>query len=148
MFKAVPNIKLRHCRSQARMRKEERLHGHHHDMTHSQQHWTQHTQDLRERFAGGQGLAEMDAWVQARSRRVLQPTNGSSRKGSASSRAVAGRMAAKGALLTGFSLVMGLPGACVTTFALRPSSAWGCGVEQKHQGTLNRFFDANWMNME
>ena len=67
------------------MRKEEGLHG-------------QHTQDLRERFAGGQGLAEMNAWGQARSSRVLQPTNGRSRKDSANSRAVAVRMAAKGAL--------------------------------------------------
>ena len=56
-------------------------------------------------------------------RRVLRPTNGSSRKDSASSRAVAVRMAAKEALLTGFSLVMGLPGARATTVALRPSSA-------------------------
>ena len=80
------------------MRKEEGLHGHEHDTTHSQQHWTQHTQDLRERFAGGQGLAEMNAWGQARSRCILQPTNGSSRKDSASSRAVAVRIAAKGAL--------------------------------------------------
>ena len=43
---------------------------------------------------------------------------------------------------TGFSLVMGLPGARATTVVLLPSSACGRGVERKHQGTLNRFLDA------
>ena len=71
------------------MRKEEGEHRQQHDTKHSQRHWTQHTQHPRGCFAGGQRLAQRNAWGHARSRRVLQPTNGSSRKVSANSWAAA-----------------------------------------------------------
>ena len=41
-----------------------------------------------------------------------------------------------------FSLAVGLPGARVGMVAPQLSGVWGRGVKQKHQGTLNRFFDA------
>ena len=76
--------------------------------THTEGNMTQHiysntehnAPNIRESFLGGgrQCLAQMNDRGHARSRRVLQLTNGGDRKVSTSSRAVAVRMAVKGAL--------------------------------------------------
>ena len=66
---------------------------------------TEHnTLNIRESVlkGGGQCLAQMNARGHARSRRVLQFTNGGDRKDSTSSRAVAVRMAIKGAYRQAF----------------------------------------------
>ena len=53
---------LRHCRSQAQMRKEEGAHRQQHDTTHLQRHWTQHTQHPRECFGGREAVSRPDEW--------------------------------------------------------------------------------------
>ena len=135
-------LKLRHCRSQARMRKEEGTRGQQHDTTYLQRHWTQHTREgvswegsvstrgMREVTYGADASCSPPTVVAERTLPAagLSPSGWPSRepyRKASPSGGPAGRTR-----WNGFS---------------EPSSAWGRGVEQKHQGTLSRFLDAVWV---
>ena len=141
-------MKLRHCRSQAQMRKEEGLH--------RQQHDTTHYSDTKHNTPNNR---ESVLWAGSVSPRWMHESKHGADASCSPPTVVAARtLPAVGLSPSGWSPREPYRQAFPYWWAcwaqarrrlLRDLEArWWRGVERKHQGTFNRFLDAEWTNTE